>query len=121
MQNIGAQGELRIYKINELPSDIGVNRPKKDKHGRFILAHSEKGHHHVLGGDVDVIEHVKSVQFGKQSYSMRILYAIVNSPTAIIQTAPDCHQEIQLDEGLFFIRADNEYNPWADELREVKD
>ena len=121
MNIIGAQGELRIYKIDQLPDTIGNNRPPRNDKGAFILAHSEKGHHHVLGGDVDVIEKIVTADINGQSLAMRTLYAIVNAPTALHQTATNNHEDIMLDPGIYQIRADIEYNPFEDELREVRD
>lgn len=121
MNIIAAQGELRIYKIKSLPEGIGNKRPKKNSEGAFILAHSEKGHHHVLGGDVDVIEHNDTISFNGQSLAMRTLYAIVNAPTALHQTATNNHEDVMLSEGIYQIRADIEFDPFAEELRVVRD
>jgi hypothetical protein len=120
MNIIGAQGELRIYAIDSLPDNIGNHRPERNEHG-FILAHSEKGHHHVLGGDVDVIEHVETQTVGGQSLAMRTLYAIVREPTALHQTATDNHADVMLDPGFYAIRADVEYDPFAEQIHEVRD
>jgi uncharacterized membrane-anchored protein len=121
MKCIGAQGELRIYRVLSLPTDIGNRRPQQNSQGAYILAHSEKGHHHVLGGAVDVIEHTEVQKIGTQSLAMRTLYAIVKEPTVLRQTAFDSHQDILLDEGLYAIRADVEYDPFADQIAEVRD
>lgn len=121
MKIIAAQGELRIYKIEALPENLGTVRPKRDATGAFILAHSEKGHHHVLGGNVDVIERVEVQSFGSQSLAMRTLYAIVKEPAALHQTATDGHLDVTLDPGFYEIRADVEFDPFADEIREVRD
>ena len=121
MENIGAQGELRVYKIAALPDNIGSARPNKDRNGAFILAHSEKGHHHVIGGNVDVIEHTEMQTIGAQTLAMRTLYAIVKAPTALHQTATEGHADLMLAEGIYAIRADVEFDPFADEIREVQD
>jgi hypothetical protein len=44
-QNCAAQGDLMIRRIDELPAGL---RPMKTEGGRFIVAHSETGHHHVI-------------------------------------------------------------------------
>jgi len=121
MNIIGAQGELRVYKIDSLPENIGTKAPKKNEMGEFILAHSEKGHHHVIGGNVDVIEHTENVTVGNTSMAMRTLYAIVREPTSLHQTAATPHDDIILNEGIYAIKTDMEYNPFADEIREVQD
>jgi hypothetical protein len=121
MKIIAAQGELRIYAIAALPTNIGSRRPKRDAQEAFILAHSEKGHHHVIGGDVDVIEHVETQKLGNQSLAMRTLYAIVKEPTSLRQTAANAHVDVMLEPGLYAIRADVEFDPFADQIREVQD
>jgi hypothetical protein len=119
---IGAQGELRIYKIDALPADMsGAVAPKRNAQGAFILAHSEKGHHHVIGGDVDVLEHVEKQTIDGQSLAMRTLYAIVREPTALHQTATHNHADVMLDPGIYAIRCDVEYDPFAEQIREVQD
>jgi uncharacterized membrane-anchored protein len=121
MKILAAQGELRVYAISELPADIGNHRPRRNAEGAFILAHSEKGHHHVLGGNVDVIEHTEVQQMGSQSLAMRTLYAIVQEPTSLRQTAANAHVDVMLEPGLYAIRADVEFDPFADQIREVQD
>jgi hypothetical protein len=121
MRNVGAQGELRIYAIDALPENIGNDRPKQNEQGAYILAHSEKGHHHVIGGDVDVIEHTEFQTIGGQNLAMRTLYAIVREPTALHQTATQAHADIMLEPGFYAIRADVEFDPFAEQIREVQD
>lgn len=121
MKILAAQGELRIYSIEAIPANIGTQRPKRNTEGAFILAHSEKGHHHVLGGEVDVIEHVEVQTLSNQSLAMRTLYAIVREPTVLRQTAANAHVDIELDAGIYAIRADVEFDPFADQIREVRD
>ena len=44
-KDIAAQGELTLFRIPELPGDID---PMEVTGGRFIIGHSETGHHHVI-------------------------------------------------------------------------
>ena len=44
----GAQGDIIFYRIDEIPSDAKEMRPEK---GRYIIAHSETGHHHTIGAN----------------------------------------------------------------------
>lgn len=43
--NCAAQGDIVIRRIKRLPSGL---KPFKAEKGRYIVAHSETGHHHVL-------------------------------------------------------------------------
>jgi hypothetical protein len=44
-KNCAAQGDVYILRIGELPSGLKPVQPTK---GKYILAHSETGHHHVM-------------------------------------------------------------------------
>lgn len=114
-QIIGAQGEVRIYRIDTLPDGLVGKSPERDASGAFIISHSEKGHHHVIGGDVDVIE------VPATSNAMRTLYAIVREPTKLRQTAPDAHGEIALEPGIYRLAPDREYDPFMEQARRVAD
>lgn len=113
---IGAQGEVKVYKIDAIPEGFDTLEVERDQHGNSIVSHSEKGHHHVLDRDIEVIER-KDAPTG-----MRILYGIVKSPTSLRQTASVAHDEIALtDAGIYEFRISREYNPFADEARRVAD
>lgn len=117
MQNeiiIGAQGEVRIYRIESLPDDLTGQAPERTPDGAFIISHSERGHHHVLGGDVDVID-------TRDSHGFQVLYAIVREPTKLRQTAADAHGEIALEPGFYRLRPDVEFNPFAEQMQRVQD
>lgn len=44
-ENQAAQGDLYIRRIDKLPAGVTKVKPEK---GKFVLAHSETGHHHVV-------------------------------------------------------------------------
>ena len=60
---VAAQGEITVRRIGGVPSK---RSPRKDckplelENGRFVIGHSETGHHHVLskneGVEVSVLE-----------------------------------------------------------------
>lgn len=114
MQIIGAQGEVRIYRIEAQPDMTGAIPVERDAGGAFIVSHSEKGHHHVIGGDVDVLQR-------PADKGMDVLYAIVREPTTMRQTAATAHAEITLEPGIYELRIDREFDPFADQARRVAD
>jgi hypothetical protein len=114
---IGAQGELRVYKIDALPEGLTFTPTNKDYNGAHILSHSEKGHNHVIDGDTQVMEHVAVVN----GMTLRSFFALVEKTTALHQTATDNHLDIPLDPGVYAIRVDVEHDPFADQIREVRD
>lgn len=40
----GAQGDMYFRKIEELPEELELVEPQN---GKYVLAHSETGHHHI--------------------------------------------------------------------------
>lgn len=112
---IGAQGEVNIYRIDAAPDGCTPAGIERDDAGRPIISHSEKGHHHVLPADCEVLEH-------PSSRSMDVIYAIVRDPgAALIQTAAGAHGEIQLPPGAYELRISREYDPFAEQARRVAD
>lgn len=114
-QIIGAQGEITIIKISEAPTDFAsMSKVDRSRLG-WIISHSESGNHHVLTGG-DVMERVRDVPTG-----MRTLYAILEKPEALIQDAATPHGSYQLDPGFYEFRIAREFDPFAEQARQVAD
>lgn len=112
---IGAQGEITIFRIvGELPAGL-VPHNEKDRLGRPIISHSESGNHHILDAAVDVLEKPEAPE------GMRILYALLDKPTALIQDAPDGHGAHMLEPGLYELRIAREFDPFLEQARRVAD
>lgn len=110
---IGNQGEIAIFKVD---AHKGNAKPFSEKNGKgFIISHSEQGHHHILGGDVEVLERVTVPEGAK------ILHAIVKEPTKLFQDAAVPHQPIDLEPGLYEFRIKREYDPFSEQARRVAD
>lgn len=114
--NTAAQGEVYVRKVQSLPK--GKMNPVGSERKFLIVGHSERGHHHGFhdDGSVEVLERTEKVPAG-----MKILYAIVKNPTALIQDAPNAHESIALDPGIYELRISREYNPFAEQARQVRD
>lgn len=109
------QGELRMDKISELPEV--ATKPFDEKNAKgFILSHSEKGNHHLLTGDVEVLERTEGVPEGG-----RILYAIVREPSKLWQDASEPHGDINFDPGIYEFRSKREYSSLLQQARAVAD
>ena len=111
---IGAQGEITIFRISGLPSGL---RPANelDKHGRPIISHSESGHHHVLDRPAPVFE------AAEPPAGMRILYALLDAPAALVQDAGVPHAPHALDAGTYEFRIAREFDPFTQQARMVAD
>lgn len=113
---IAAQGEVRVYKIDVMPTGIQTKTPERNKSGAAIISHSEQGHHHVVAG-ADVMERTDNVPAG-----MAIFYAICKDPTSLKQDAATPHKSIPLDGGsIYEFRVAREFDPFAEQARRVAD
>lgn len=111
MITVQQQGEVRIEMVDCIPECL----PEHDElnaDGAYIISHSEKGHHHVLE---------RSAATVYRSSNANILYAIVENPTAMKQTATVAHKEAPMAPGMYRLTISREYDPFADEVRRVAD
>lgn len=111
---IGQQGEVRIVKIDALPTGMETKAAQKIAAG-YVISHSESGHHHVLTGG-DVMERTDKVPSG-----MQLFYAILDEPQSFIQDAANPHGGYDLDPGIYEFRISREFNPFEDQARRVAD
>lgn len=112
---IGAQGEITIFHITgDMPAGL-VAHSERDRLQRPIISHSESGNHHVLERAVDVLEKPDAPE------GMRILYALLDKPTRLLQDASEAHGEHMLAPGLYEFRVAREFDPFAEQARRVAD
>lgn len=114
---VAAQGEVNIRRIANLPTNAGLI-PVAPEKGLLIVGHSESGSHHGFraGPGVAVMERTADVPHG-----MKMLYAILEKPTTLIQDAAAPHEPIMLDAGFYAIRISREFDPFAQQARQVAD
>lgn len=112
---IAQQGEAKVYLISAIPAGIEVTAVERTKSGAAIISHSEQGHHHVLDCE-NVMERTDDVPSG-----MRLIYAIVDKPTALRQDAAVPHEPVNLDPGIYEFRISREFDPFAEQARRVAD
>ena len=111
---IGNQGEIRIDLIEKLP-DVQLKPFTEANEKGVIISHSEQGHHHLLSGNVEVMERVNTPEGAK------ILQAIVKEPSKLWQDAATPHDTINLDPGIYEFRIKREFNPFEKQARRVAD
>lgn len=111
---IANQGEIRIDRLEALPAyDV---KPFTERTAKgHIISHSEQGHHHILGGDCEVMERTDAPA------GMRILRAIVEKPTTLFQDATTPHEPVNLEPGIYEFRIKREFDPFAEQARRVAD
>lgn len=114
LETIGAQGEIRIYRIDKVPAKV---KPLTRENGQLIIGHSETGHHHVLEA-----ERVKVFEAEEAPEGMRILYALLESPGKLKHLRDfDTHAPHAFEPGVYMFRTDREYDPYAELARRVAD
>lgn len=112
---IANQGEIRIDRIDALPDFETKPFTERNDKG-FIISHSEQGNHHILGGNVEVLERVNAPA------GATILYAIVKEPTKLFQDAATPHKPVELtDPGIYELRIKREFDPFSEQIRQVAD
>jgi hypothetical protein len=88
------------------------------ENGRYVIGHSETGHHHTL----DTLEGVQIGVLNKAPAGMRILRAILEKPTILEHHRPyDTHEAIALSPGEYEFRIAREYDPYAELARRSAD
>lgn len=101
-----AQGEIQIIRHTE-----GYKLPTRVKHlekenNKMIIGHSETGHHHVLERHTDKVFVDENAPAG-----MRILYAILEEPNALIhERGYDTHNALNLEPGTYEFRIGREFD-----------
>jgi len=115
-QKIAAQGELTIRRIPSIPIGVTCSAMKTEA-GKFIVGHSETGHHHVIdaiGADVMVLD--------RPPEGMKVLYAILENPTSLDHLREhDTHESIMLEPGTYEIRIAREFDHYAELARQSQD
>lgn len=114
--SIAAQGEITIRRIGDLPKSKKLPKgfaPMKAENGRYVIGHSETGHHHVIdavGATIGVME--------KPPEGMRILYLILENPLVLEhQRGFDAHAPLINEAGVYEVRIAREYDPYAELAR----
>lgn len=107
IKNRAAQGDIYVVRVASLPDGV---RPMAPVDGRYILAHSETGHHHVI----DAVEGVvKAYETNDPMTSyVRVLESCDEVEILLRHLRPhDTHQAYAFNPGIYRIRRQREYIP----------
>lgn len=101
-----AQGDLYIRKVDVLPQGL---KPMKTENAKFILAHSETGHSHVI----EARPNIKHYATDNPLISYLEVIEATDAAEAVIEhlRSFDTHAPISLDVGIYEIRNAREYTP----------
>lgn len=101
--NQAAQGDILITRVKEKPKDV---IPAKSCKGKFIVAHSETGHHHVVA-------EMPGVQYFTTKDPMIAYLSVIDSVEVKLEheRSFDTHESILLKGGTYEIRRQREHTP----------
>ena len=99
--NSAAQGDILIIRLARLPEGA---KKLEGENGKFIVAHSETGHHHTVQANNN--------QFYQSANDEMIMYLEINEGTPLIHNRSfDTHDPIMLKQGVYEVRRQREYTP----------
>lgn len=98
-----AQGDMVLRRIDKLPDGV---KPIEAECGKYILAHSETGHNHV-------IRQQDGVSFFANDNNPLIAYLVVDNTKCLLEheRSFDTHSPIEIGNGIYEIRRQREYTP----------
>jgi hypothetical protein len=113
-QKTAAQGEITITRIASLPDGL---IPVDAVNGKFIIGHSETGHHHVM-----TMERVKLFRDPNPPDGMNILYGILDEPKELTHERDfDTHEAISHQPGMYRFVSGREFDHYAELARKQAD
>jgi hypothetical protein len=96
--NFAAQGDVYFRRISILPENMKKIEPEN---GKYIITHSETGHHHVMNAD--------TIEMYELPDSLKALL-VVNSDTELEHLrSHDTHESIMFSPGIYEVRRQREY------------
>lgn len=107
--NICAQGDILVRRIDKLPDGVV---PVAPENGKVIVTHSETGHHHVM-----TMERTKAYRLPD---SIMDIFLTVKGGDTLQHLRPnDTHEAIKFAPGNYHVRRQREYVPEG--FRRVED
>jgi hypothetical protein len=104
---MAAQGDLVIRRIDALPDGLKAATAHA---GKFVLAHSETGHNHI------VMERPDVRQFDPPQFSamdeFRSYLVVEGDPVELVhERSFDTHETLLIEPGIYELRRQREYTP----------
>lgn len=99
---MAAQGDMILRRIDALPDDA---KPAAAVGGKFVLAHSETGHNHV------VMER-PGVRFFSAMDEFRSYLEVTGDPVELQhERSFDTHESVKIEPGIYEVRRQREHTP----------
>lgn len=102
-ENCAAQGDLLVRRIDNLPKGLKKIKPEK---GKYVLAHSETGHHHVVKSN-------PGVECFMGDDPLVSYMTVIDQTEVVLEHLRnfDKHESILVKGGTYEIRRQREYVP----------
>ena len=102
-KNCAAQGDLLLVRVNEVPVSFAKTESLNNK---FIVAHSETGHHHVV--EDRNVEYYTNPEDEMKAYL--VVQGIIGAQLAHLRDF-DTHETLLIPQGILELRRQREYTP----------
>lgn len=116
-EQVAAQGEVSIRRINALPH--GLKKREPEKNGLHIIGHSETGHSHVM--TASTVEVFDRPDFSSSEGFSRFYLSVSASTPLEHQRPHDTHEALMFAPGDYEITINREYDPYAELARQTMD
>ena len=102
-KNMAAQGDFLIMRVDSLPEEL---YPCKVKNGKYVVAHSETGHDHVM--EAERVEMFKVELVDDDAVFELYLKVEEDTPVEHMRSY-DTHEALNVPPGTYKIRRQREY------------
>ena len=108
---IAAQGDIMLIRVDKMPEGIVTAKPRED--GKYVVAHSETGHHHVLEPKVATLYDVPDDEFVGYIEVKGLPEGLGAEPGAdlVHEKNYHTHETLRLAPGQYEVRRQREYTP----------
>ncbi len=96
-----AQGDVLITRVSMIPDNVQKQEPEN---GRYIVAHSETGHHHTVPAS-------DATLYLTENPLISFLVVGDKAITLLHERSFDTHESLEVKPGTYEIRRSQEYTP----------
>ena len=107
-ENIAAQGDFLIIRIDSLPSSEEIETFDAEN-GKYIVAHSETGHNHTMLAEPTVKAYKPKETEDADLY--RLFFEVEESANIVHERSFDTHETLRVSPGKYEVRRQREYTP----------
>lgn len=101
IKNMAAQGDVMFIRVDAIPANL---EQAETENGKYIVAHSETGHHHVIDS--------RNAQMLIDKTNAFVAYIKVSKPVEVEHKRSfDTHKSLVLSPGNYEVRRQREYTP----------